>query len=236
MQNLIEQLRADLQAAIDPAIVASEKRFFKEPVKIYGIKVGTVIRIARQYWQEIRHSTKPEIFALCEELLKSDYSEEAYIVAEWLPKLTAQFEPSDLTLFETWIDRYIDNWAKCDSFCNHTVGNFVEKYPESIETLNKWAHSPNRWMKRAAAVSLILPARHGKFLSDIFEIADTLLLDKDDMVQKGYGWMLKEASKPYRKEVFDYVIKHKAVMPRTALRYAIELMPQEMRTEAMRKY
>jgi len=66
-------------------------------------------------------------------------------------------------------------------------------------------------------------------------IADILLTDKDDMVQKGYGWMLKEASKPYRKAVFDYVVKHKTVMPRTALRYAIELMPPEMRAEAMSK-
>jgi len=235
MQNIIEQLRADLQATIDPAIVASEKRFFKEPVKMYGIKVGSVIRIAKQYWQEIRHSTKPEIFALCEELLKSDYCEEAYLVAEWLPKLTTQFEMGDLALFETWIDSYINNWAKCDSFCNHTVGSFIEKYPESVETLKKWAHSSNRWMKRAAAVSLVLPARHGKFLANIFGIADILLLDKDDMVQKGYGWMLKEAAKPYRKEVLNYVLKHKAVMPRTALRYAIEQMPPEMRAEAMSK-
>jgi len=235
MQNIIEQLRADLQATIDPAIVASEKRFFKEPVKMYGIKVGSVIRIAKQYWQKIRHFTKPEIFALCEELLKSDYCEEAYLVAEWLPKLTTQFEMGDLALFETWIDSYINNWAKCDSFCNHTVGSFIEKYPESVETLKKWAHSSNRWMKRAAAVSLVLPARHGKFLANIFGIADILLLDKDDMVQKGYGWMLKEAAKPYRKEVFDYVLKHKAVMPRTALRYAIEQMPPEMRAEAMSK-
>jgi len=235
MPNIITQLRAELQAAIDQAVVASEKRFFKEPVLTYGIKVGTVIKIAKQYWQEIKHSTKSEIFALCEELLKSDYCEEAYIVAEWLPKLTAQFEPVDLAIFQNWIDRYINNWAKCDGFCNHTIGNFIEKYPESIETLKKWAHSSNRWMKRAAAVSLILPARHGKFLDDIFEIANILLLDKDDMVQKGYGWMLKEASKPNQKKVFDYVVKNKAVMPRTALRYAIELMPPEMRAEAMRK-
>jgi len=235
MPDIIKQLRAELQAAIDPAIVSSEKRFFKEPVKMYGIKVGTVIKIAKQYWQDIKKFPKAEIFALSEELLKSDYSEEAYIVAEWLPKLTDQFEPSDLAIFQNWIDRYINNWAKCDSFCNHTIGNFIEKYPESIETLKKWAHSSNRWMKRAAAVSLILPARHGKFLDDIFEIANILLLDKDDMVQKGYGWMLKEASKPYQKEVFDYVVKNKAVMPRTALRYAIEPMPQEMRAEAMRK-
>lgn len=62
-----------------------------------------------------------------------------------------------------------------------------------------------------------------------------LLTDTDDMVQKGYGWLLKEASRKHQKEVFDYVMKNKNVMSRTALRYAIELMPGEMRTEAMKR-
>ena len=60
-------------------------------------------------------------------------------------------------------------------------------------------------------------------------------MDRDDMVQKGYGWMLKEASKPHQRQVFDFVMSHKAVMPRTALRYAIEKMPQDLRAQAMEK-
>lgn len=84
-------------------------------------------------------------------------------------------------------------------------------------------------------MTLIIPARKGKFLKDIFQIADILLLDKDDLVQKGYGWMLKAASEANQKEIFDYVIKNRAVMPRTALRYAIEKMPKEMRVEAMKR-
>jgi 3-methyladenine DNA glycosylase AlkD len=55
------------------------------------------------------------------------------------------------------------------------------------------------------------------------------------MVQKGYGWMLKEASKKHQPEVFDYVMSKKARMPRTALRYAIEKMPVEMRRRAMER-
>jgi len=90
-------------------------------------------------------------------------------------------------------------------------------------------------MRRASAVSLIIPARRGKFLNDIFEIADILLQDKDDLVQKGYGWMLKATSQHYQKEVFNYVVKNKSIMPRTALRYAIEKMPTDLRTEAMKK-
>lgn len=90
-------------------------------------------------------------------------------------------------------------------------------------------------MRRASAVTLVMPVRRGSFLNDVFEIADLLLLDDDDLVRKGYGWMLKEASRLHQQEVYDYVVKHKAVMPRVALRYAIELMPQDMRKAAMSK-
>ena len=109
------------------------------------------------------------------------------------------------------------------------------KYPEYIARLKQWAGLENRWVKRAAAVTLVLPARRGGFLNDIFQIADILLLDKDDLVQKGYGWMLKEASRQHQQEVLDYVIQHKKEMPRTALRCAIEKMPSELRQQAMSK-
>jgi len=108
-------------------------------------------------------------------------------------------------------------------------------YPEYISELKRWAKLDNRWMRRAAAVTLIIPARHGLFLDDIFEIATLLLHDRDDLVQKGYGWMLKAASQAHCNEVFNFVMRHKATMPRTALRYAIEKMPDEMKKDAMAK-
>jgi len=53
------------------------------------------------------------------------------------------------------------------------------------------------------------------------------------LVQKGYGWMLKEAANLFPQEVFQYVLKNKAKMPRTALRYAIEKMPAAWRKKAL---
>ena len=84
--------------------------------------------------------------------------------------------------------------TQCDTLCNHSVGEFIQMYPGFLEELKKFSKSENRWMRRAAAVSLIIPARSGRFLDDILEISDRLLTDKDDLVQKGYGWMLKAAS------------------------------------------
>ena len=235
MDNILRRLRAELKGNIDSNTQNSFQRFFKETVKYYGVKTGIVEKIANKYWKEIKSLSKQEIFDLCEELFRSDYTEEAFVVSTWIPKLTDSFEPVDLALFRRWIDTYINNWAKCDGFCNHTIGNFIEKYPESIEELIKWTDSTNRWLKRAAAVSLIIPAKKGQFLSEIFIISNRLLKDKDDMVQKGYGWLLKEASRRHQNEVFQYVLQNKKVMPRTALRYAIELMPKELKVEAMKK-
>jgi 3-methyladenine DNA glycosylase AlkD len=108
-------------------------------------------------------------------------------------------------------------------------------YPGKVEDLKRWAKSNNRWMRRGSAVSFIVPARKGLFLKDIFEIAAILLTDNDDMVRKGYGWMLKSASQAHQKEVFEYVMRYKSIMPRTSLRYAIEKMPRELKAEAMAK-
>ena len=62
-----------------------------------------------------------------------------------------------------------------------------------------------------------------------------LLTDGDDIVQKGYGWLLKEESQKTPARSFYYVVKNRKIMPRTALRYAVELMPKELRAEAMKK-
>ena len=69
--------------------------------------------------------------------------------------------------------------------------------------------------------------------SDFLTIASGA--SSDDMVQKGYGWLLKEASRQHEREVFEFVMARKAVMKRTALRYAIELMPPNLKKEAMAK-
>ena len=129
----------------------------------------------------------------------------------------------------------MNNWATCDTFCNRNMGDLILKYPDFLSELKKFTKSDNRWMKRAAAVSLIVPARKGLFLSDMFEIALILLEDPDDMVQKGYGWMLKVASQTHQNEVFEFVMQHKQRMPRTALRYAIEKMPEDLKKQAMSK-
>jgi 3-methyladenine DNA glycosylase AlkD len=235
MENILDKIRSELTNNIDEKTLVSSQNFFKEKIKCYGVKTPIVSKLSKEFFKQIDSKPKSEIFDLCEKLLQSEYIEESFIACHWSYFIHKKYEPGDFQIFEKWIDEYINNWATCDTLCNHTVGEFISMYPEYLSRLKDIAKSDNRWMRRAASVSLIIPARNGKFLSDILEIADILLLDSDDLVQKGYGWMLKAASQSNQKAIFDYVIKNKAVMPRTSLRYAIEKMPQDLKAMAMAK-
>jgi 3-methyladenine DNA glycosylase AlkD len=235
MTDVIEKVRKELLLKADEKTKLSAERFFKESIKVYGLKSAEVSRISNQQYKEIKEKSKPFVFSLCDELWKSGYIEESFIACNWSYNVRKQYEPADFEIFEYWVNNYVSNWASCDTLCNHSVGSLIEMYPETISGLKKWARSHNRWVKRASAVSLIVPAKKGKFLTDIFEIADILLTDNDDMVQKGYGWMLKVASQSHQGEVFNYVLSNKSRMPRTSLRYAIEKMPPELKARAMAK-
>ncbi|MBP7219571.1 MAG: DNA alkylation repair protein [Paludibacteraceae bacterium] len=235
MENIIDKIRTELRHSIDEKTLATSQNFFKEKIKLYGVKVPTVNKISREYFKLIDYKTKSEIVELCEILWQSGFIEESFIACNWSYYIHEKYEPEDFQLFEKWITNYVNNWATCDTLCNHTIGEFIEMFPEYIVKLKDWATSHNRWLRRASSVTLIIPARKGKFLNEILEIADILLLDKDDLVQKGYGWMLKAASEANQQEIVDYVIKNKSIMPRTALRYAIEKMPKELKIKAMER-
>ncbi len=233
--NEIEILRNNLEKAGSEKGRQASLRFFKEAIKSYGIFSKDLKVISSDFYQSIKAKSKEDKFEICDQLWQSGMLEESFIACSVSHKLENEYELSDFVIFERWVKEYINNWASCDTFCNHTIGSFMMKFPEYLPKLLEWSKSDNRWVKRASAVSLIVPARKGLFSDTIFQIADTLLLDKDDMVQKGYGWMLKVYSQFDLQSVNSYITKHKEVMPRTAFRYAIEKFPPELRKLAMQK-
>lgn len=234
-QQLIKLLKQGLKKQIDPVYRDGERKFFKERVKNFGVRLPKRRKIAAKFWPEVKKLTQTKLYSLAEKMFEAGYNEYASIASSWIYRRQAEFKPADFKIFAAWVNKYLDNWAKCDDFCTHSVGYLVNQYPELTKELLKWTKSKNRWVKRAAAVSLIHPfGKKKNFLAQIIKTAKALLEDQDDMVQKGYGWMLKEASNHNQSEVFEFVMKHKDKMPRTALRYAIEKMPVKLKQEAMK--
>lgn len=232
---LLRKIRREIAKYDKPENRLNYQKFFKEklddPVRI---KTAVLRKISNNIFKEIKSKPAAEILEICDEILKSNESYKRFFAFEWAIKLKRQYRKSDFARFERWLEYYVDNWGACDHFCGIT-GQLLVQYPDLVPKFRKWTKSKNRWFRRAAAVSLIDPVSEGILLDEIFKTADLLLTDDDDMVQKGYGWMLKEAGDCFPDEVFDYVMRNKREMPRTALRYAIEKYPATRRREAMKK-
>ncbi len=233
--KIIQDIREELKISAEEEYRQSVQRFFKEEVKLLGVRTPLLRKISQKYFKSIKEKPKQEIFNLCEKLLESGWGEERGIAFDWAYRLRNKLEEKDFPLLESWLKKYVTNWGACDSFCCGALGYFIHQYPEYFAKVQKWAVSKNRWERRASAVVLIYSIDQKISLEPVFEIADILLLDEDDMVQKGYGWMLKVASNHEPKKVFEYVMRNKKEMPRTALRYAIEKMSPDLKKQAMAK-
>ena len=234
MINLIQK---ELQDIASPDRKKSIEFFFKHDIKAYGVSNPDTQKIGRTIINNLKseNRSKMEIWNLAEKLFANGFIEESLLACQIVYAFKKMYVKEDFKVFESWVSKYIDNWAECDTFCNKVIGEMLFLFPDLVNDMKTWALSENLWVRRASAVSFIYPAKKNMFVEDQWEIALLLLEDKEDMVQKGYGWMLKVLSQKRQNDVFDFVQRYKARMPRTALRYAIEKMPAQLKKQAMEK-
>ena len=238
-KSSITELHLEIRS--DIIAIASEKRklstcsFFKHELKCHGVSNPDSQKIGKKYIAILKNEKKELVWGLCEKLFQDEFLEESLLACQISFSLKKQYELADFEVFERWVLLYINNWAECDTFCNKVIGEMLFKFPHLVQRVKSWSLSDNLWARRASAVSFIYPGKRNTYVEDQFEIALVLLEDREDMVQKGYGWMLKVLSSTRLQDVFNFVQTYKSRMPRTALRYAIEKMPIELKAEAMKK-
>lgn len=236
MNAMLSYIRRQLLAWVEPRYREGINRFFKgDPVKFHGVRTPYVRAISAKAFKILKGADKREVWKLCDRLLASGYGEERTIAFDWAWRLRKKLEPSDFKTFERWLDKHCADWAGVDDLSCHPLGYLLYEFPELLPRLVAWRRSPKWHLRRASAVALIYSIRRQRQLDLVLKTAGELLMDQHDLVQKGYGWLLKEASRHYPKIVFDYVMRNRARMPRTALRYAIEKLPTEWRKRAMAK-
>jgi len=236
INQILKFLKREITRVDRPENQVNYQQFFKEKLdEPIGLRGPVLKQIANLGYNEVKDGTPAEIMKLCDQLLQTDLRYKRFFAFDWTVRQKKYFQLSDFARFERWLKKYVDNWGACDSLCCGPLGLLVAQYPDLAVKARPWQKSKNRWLRRASAVVLIVPVRQGLLFDEVIRTADVLLEDGDDMVQKGYGWMLKEATKKYADEVFDYVMRHKDRMPRTALRYAIEKLPPARRKQAMAK-
>lgn len=126
----------------------------------------------------------------------------------------------------------INNWDLVDLSCRFIIGEYL--LDKSRDILYQLAQSPLLWDNRIAIVSTYAFIRKGQ-LEDTYALSDLMMQHPHDLMHKAIGWMLREAGKRNPERLYDYVMSHRADMPRTMLRYAIEKFSPKERAILMKR-
>jgi 3-methyladenine DNA glycosylase AlkD len=234
-EDLLGHIRARLKKLGTAQGREAVQRFFKQPVKPYGVAAPQVKKLEQEVWRQVKGWSVEDRNWLCTESMKSGMIEEGVLVCYLYRRLAKTFGESEFSLFGRWIDRYVRNWAHCDGIAAALIAAAIENEPALIFRLFPWTTSRNRWKRRAAAVSLVREARRGRHIPEILQMAEALIRDEDEMVQKGVGWLLKEAYPPNPEPVVAFLLRWRACTARLVLRYAAEKMTPGDRRKVLRK-
>ena len=182
-----------LRAGGSPAHAAGVQRYFKEPVRSHGWYTADLRRYARALHKELA-SDPALLLDVAERLFAGAVLEEKALAVTMLEPSLKRFGGAEFARFERWLGK-VSSWADHDALTMYLIGPMMVAEPARAKRPLRWAASPNRWRRRAAAVSLIHGIRRGLFYGEATTVTAQLVDDRDDMVQKGLGWLLREWAK-----------------------------------------
>ena len=213
------------------------QRFFKHEVQSRGWYTGELRKMAVRFRRTIIvQNGVPFLLQVADQLFRGEILEEKILAVVMLQEIVGGFGKAEFKLFESWLDR-ISTWADHDALVHYLIGPMIAADAAYLSRPPRWARkkSPNPWPQRAAAVSLIHSTRQHKNFGDIQHITKMLLTSNDDMVQKGLGWLLREAAKANPKQTIDYLMTIRDRTPRLVLRTACETLPAATRARVLAK-
>lgn len=234
IEHTASVLKQGLREAADPEFRRSQRRFFKEPVRVLGVRAADLRRLAATAAKEYRRARLAfqEILEISDRLWRRGTVEERMLAIIILSKFQGDMEPRHWKHFDGWIDS-LGNWAETDGLCTELFAALIEREPDLVERLPPWTRSRNRWRRRSAAVALVPLARRGDQHDAAFDICKRLAVDRDDMVEKGIGWLLKEISRTQPQAVAGFLLADIDRFSRTTVRYACEKLPSRLRSKVM---
>ena len=231
---MLRLLRKDLKKVSDPKKAEFFKGFFKTGEGDYGFGdqfIGVRVPQQRIIAKKYSNIELKEI----KNLLHSKIHEERLIA---LFILVDQFKRDKEKIFKFYLEnaKFVNNWDLVDSSADKIVGSYLIRGKlRASRILIKLAKSDNIWERRIAIIATYQFIKEKAEYEWTFKMAEILLNDKHDLIQKAVGWMLREVGKRVSKEVLEkFLKKNYQKMPRTMLRYAIEHFPFEVRQKYLK--
>ena len=228
MNNQVANIKNEMRKLANKKIAEHSQRFFKTGKGQYGegdIFLGIRVPVLRKIAKKFRRISLAEV----SKLLESKFHEERLLSILMLVNLFKSGDEDDQELiYELYLDKtkFINNWDIVDISAGNIVGAFL--FEKDKAPLYRLVFSENLWNRRIAIVATFYFIRNDEF-DDTLKIAEILFTDKEDLIHKAVGWMLREVGKRVIEIEEEFLEEHYLKMPRTMLRYAIERFPETRR-------
>lgn len=231
--SLAAKANASLKALSNKRTAEQYKTYFKphEEIWLYGVGTTGVRAVEQEIFRGIgRQWSVEEAVEFCDVLLRDKYLEPKGVGITLLARYQRHFKKEFLNRIKTWLtENLCDNWAAADSLAGSILAPLLARYPELIIEVQSWTRSNNLWLRRSAAVGLVPLARRGENLDAAYAVAESLFDNREDLIHKAAGWLLREAGKKDPARLRAFLLAHGPRIPRTAIRYAIERFPPKER-------
>jgi 3-methyladenine DNA glycosylase AlkD len=224
----VQEIRARLKKLGSKEKAEVFRSFFKTGPGEYGegdIFIGVTVPELRQVAASYQAITLREVT----QLLRSTIHEERLLALLILVRAYARGDGhTKKRIYELYLGntRHVNNWDLVDASAEHIVGAFL--LGKSKKPLSALARSSDLWERRTAIMATFHFIKRGKF-AETLKIARILFADKEDLIHKAVGWMLREVGKRHLQSEERFLKEHYKKMPRTMLRYAIERLPESKR-------
>jgi len=234
---ICQKCKKDLQKLSSKKRAETSKWFFKTGPGEYGhgdVFIGVnnpgMRQVAKKHYQNIS-------LAETEKLLHDkihEYRQTALFILVYKYEKADEAEQKKIYNFYLKNTKYINNWDLVDLSAPNIVGKYLAKHPKEKKILYKLVESPDLWEKRISILATYTFIRKNDF-SDTLKLVEILIKDKHDLIHKAIGWMLREVGKRNSVVEEKFLQKYYKVIPRTALRYAIEKFPEAKRISYLKK-
>ena len=227
--------RALLEVA-DPSRAGNYARFFKTAPGEYGAGdkfLGIRVPVQRSIARTFRDLPLSEIAKLLASAVHEDRFTALEILVMRYESSASSAERKNLAKFYLQLRSRINNWDLVDTSAPYILGHYL--FDKDKKVLIKLAQSANIWERRIATVATQYFINKGRYVETL-ALAKILLKDKNDLVQKATGWMLREVGKKDVNVLEEFLTKNAARMSRTTLRYAIERFPETKRKKYLARF
>lgn len=237
MDSLYQKIYSDLIKHENKKAAEIDKKYHKyDGHRSFGIKAPVLDMLLKQHKTEVQKLSCKEAFALAQMLYKAKI-EDTILAGNFVLQNKIDCIGKEQLPF---LDKALDNfcsWSQIDDFCIDVLQPVLLKYPnDTLRFLKKWNESKNMWKRRASVVAFVRKVgESGKFTNEALLLCENIIWDKEDLVQKGIGWCLKDVMRGDKKKVFEYIKKmRKRSVPATITLYAIRDLKGAERAEILK--